>query len=133
MLSNLVNKQLDIRLFKLVKQHNGRYTRYADDMVFSWQTRSRPPSDFEFTVRRILREYGYRLHPRKGWAVWSRNDEPQVTGLVLTKRGEVDVPDSMREIMKELRRSDDENDLFRLAGYEGYRQMLQQSPYKRIL
>ncbi|MEM6529109.1 MAG: reverse transcriptase family protein, partial [Chloroflexota bacterium] len=125
MLSNLINRELDVRLHKLVTQSGGRYTRYADDLVFSWQTRPRPPTDFEFTVRRILREYGYTLHPRKGWAVWSRRDEPEFTGVVLTRGGGVDVPEPMRKRIRELERSDAESDRLQLAGYNGYRKMVQ--------
>lgn len=124
MLSNLVNKEMDIRLHKLIKQSSGTYTRYADDLVFSWRTRARPPSDFETMVRRILREYGYQLHPRKGWGVWSRADEPEVTGVILTRRGGVDVPPPMQQLMDELTRSDDDYDAFRLEGYEAYRRMV---------
>lgn len=126
-LSNLVNRELDARLHKLVTQSGGRYTRYADDMVFSWQTRSRPPTDFEFTVRRMLREYGYTLHPHKGWQVWSRRDEPEFTGVVLTRDGGVDVPEPMRKRIRELERSSDETDHLQLAGYNGYRQMVQRT------
>lgn len=127
MLSNLVNKELDTRLHNLVKQSGGCYTRYADDLVFSWRTRARPPSDFEQMVRRILREYGYRLHPRKGWGVWSRADEPEVTGVVLTRRGGVDIPRPMRRLMDELARSDDDADTLRLCGYEAYRRMVRRN------
>jgi RNA-directed DNA polymerase len=127
-LSNLVNRELDNRLNKLVTQSGGSYTRYADDMVFSWMNRHRPPSDFEFTVRRILREYGYRLNTQKGWQIWSRTDEPEITGLVLTKRGTVDIPDVMKQKMKQLAQSDDEYDTFVLSGYEGYRQMISRNP-----
>ena len=124
-LSNLVNDEMDSRLHKLASQSSGHYTRYADDIVFSWQTRSRPPTDFEFMVRRILREYGYRLNAQKGWTTYSRSDEPEITGTVLKRNGTVDIPDAMLDVMGALADSDDEYDQFRLAGYEGYRKMVQ--------
>lgn len=123
-LSNVVNRELDARLHRLATESGGHYTRYADDLVFSWQTRPRPPTDFAFVVRRTLREHGYRLHPRKGWGVFSRADEPEITGVVLTRDGGVDVPRAMRRLMDELARSDDLYDRARLAGYRGYRQMV---------
>ena len=55
----------------------GRYTRYCDDMVFSWRLESGPPSDFESGVRATLHEFGYTLHPEKGWRVHQRRDEPE--------------------------------------------------------
>lgn len=123
-LSNLVNKELDTRLHAIIGQSGGVYTRYADDLVFSWQGRSRPPTDFEQLIRRILREYGYTVHPKKGWNVWSREDEPEITGTVLLKNGSVDIPPTLRDHMKQLAQSRDPYDQFRLAGYEGYRQMI---------
>lgn len=123
-LSNLVNYELDAALDRRVKQSGGTYTRYADDMVFSWPDLAYPPADFEQTVRALLREVGYSLHPRKGWRVWVRRDEPQVTGVVLKCDGSVDIPDSMRRIMRELARSDNPDDRARLAGYQGYQSMI---------
>jgi RNA-directed DNA polymerase len=122
-LSNLVNHPLDARLTKLIRQSSGQYTRYADDMVFSWQTKSRPPTDFEPTVRRILREYGYHLHAQKGWQVWSRHDEAHITGVVVKRNGTVDVPDDMLAKMRALR-TGDAADALVLAGYEGYLRMI---------
>ncbi len=124
LLSNLVNYELDAALDRRVKQSGGTYTRYSDDMVFSWPDLASPPADFEQTVRALLREMGYALHPRKGWCVWVRRDEPQVTGVVLKRDGSVDIPDSIRRIMRELEYSADPADRARLAGYTGYELMI---------
>ena len=124
-LSNLVNHRLDTLLYQRTKRSGGTYTRYADDMVFSWPDGYSPPSDFEMSVRATIRQFEYTLHPRKGWHVWYRRDEPEVTGVILTKRGGVDVPDSMRAIMKTLKRTaKTEEQKRKLAGYEGYRKMI---------
>lgn len=124
-LSNLVNIELDKALARRAAESSGRYTRYADDLAFSWPDGFAPPSDLEHAVRGILRRYGYALHQRKGWQVWDRRDEPEVTGLVLTRRGGVDLPDSMKAIMRELKRSQAPEDRQRLVGYEGYRGMIE--------
>jgi hypothetical protein len=123
-LSNLVNVELDAALDRRVKSSGGKYTRYADDMVFSWPVGYGPPADFEHAVRGILREAGYVLHPQKGWNIWRRQEEPAVTGLTLTRRGGVEIPDSMRRIMTILSQSDEPQDVERLAGYHGYEQMV---------
>ncbi len=123
-LSNLVNAEMDAALDRRARQSGGTYTRYADDLVFSWPHGWEPPADFEQAVRAVLRESGYRLHPRKGWHVWRRREEPQITGIRLTRQGTVDIPDSMRRIMHALARSDDKHDQERLAGYIGYEQMI---------
>lgn len=126
LLSNLVNRDLDARLKRLAAESGGRYTRYADDLAFSWQMRGRPPSDLEASVRRVLRDAGYRLHPRKGWQVWSRGDEPEITGVVLTQDGRVDLPPALLATMRDLARQDPTDP--RLAGYDGYRQMVTRAP-----
>ena len=123
-LSNLINSDLDAALDRRVRQTGGTYTRYADDLVFSWPHGLEPPADFEQAVRAVLREYGYALHPRKGWHVWRRRDEPEITGVYLTRQGTVDIPDSMRRIMRVLAHSKDEGDQARLAGYQGYERMI---------
>jgi hypothetical protein len=123
-LSNLVNAEMDAALDRRARQSGGTYTRYADDLVFSWPHGWEPPADFEQAVRAVLREYGYRLHPRKGWHIWRRREEPEITGVHLTRQGTVDIPDSMRRIIRQLARSDDERDQERLAGYIGYEQMI---------
>lgn len=127
-LSNLVNAELDAALDRRVKQSGGLYTRYADDMVFSWPDGYAPPADFEQAVRAILHESGYQLHPRKGWHVWNRREEPKITGVVLTKRGQVELPESMRRLMRALSQSKDITDRARLAGYEGYEAMIKRAP-----
>jgi RNA-directed DNA polymerase len=124
MLSNLVNYEMDAALERCVRQSGGKYTRYADDLVFSWPEGNEPPADFEQVVRAILRASGYALHPRKGWRVWRRSEEPEVTGLVLRRRGGVDLPDSMRGVMRLLAASNDPGDQRRLAGYRGYESMV---------
>lgn len=124
-LSNLVNFEMDRQLSQLVLRYGGRYTRYCDDMVFSWHGNDRPPADIENTVRTIIHNYGYDLHPRKGWRVYTDRDEPEITGAVLNRRGTVSIPKHMEQLMRELRKSADPADLERLNGYEGYRQMVE--------
>jgi hypothetical protein len=122
-LSNLVNVGLDVRLAALAKQTGATYTRYADDLAFSWKMRPNPPADFERAVRRTLHDFGYRLHPRKGWQVWSRADEPQITGGVLKRNGTVDIAPELLQTMATLEAA---GDSARLMGYRGYRQMMTQ-------
>jgi hypothetical protein len=114
---------MDTALERCARQANGKYTRYADDLVFSWpEGANHPPissrSSAPFCASRLP------LHPRKGWRVWRRADEPEVTGLILRRRGEVDLPDSMRCVMKLLAASDDPGDQRRLTGYRGYESMI---------
>lgn len=130
-LSNLVNSEMDSSLERRLRASGGTYTRYGDDLAFSWPEYASPPADFEQAVRSILRQYGYRLHPAKGWHVWNRRDEPEITGLILKRSGGVDIPKSMQRIMHVLGRSSDPDDAQRLAGYRGYRSMVVHRPEKQ--
>src|SRR5262249_5437808 len=120
-LSNLVNRDLDERLLQRAMRTGGRYTRYCDDLAFSWRHGPAPPSDFEAGVRAVLAEFGYDLHPRKGWRVCHlARGEAEITGVILTRRGGVRLPEAMRRRMRRLAGSDDPADARRLEGYEAY-------------
>jgi hypothetical protein len=82
-------------------------------------------------VRAALHEFGYVLHPKKGWQIYDRRDEPEVTGAILTRSGGVRLPDRIRKVMRKLATSDDPHDAQRLGGYEGYEEMVTQSPNRR--
>lgn len=124
-LSNLINREMDEALGRITEASGGRYSRYADDMAFSWPDGLRPPSEFRRRVTAILRDSGYRLHPAKGWTLWRRRDEPEVTGLVLTQAGRVEVSPTIRAILREL---EDAPGTQLRAGYEGFRSMAETRP-----
>jgi RNA-directed DNA polymerase len=141
-LSNIVNVEMDERLLRRTLETGGCYTRYCDDLAFSWRRDAktgapgkRPgrsegrapwglPADFAAGVRSLLLEYGYELHPKKGWRVQYRADEPALVGVILTRRGRVRLPDDIRQKMRALARSNDPRDLQRLLGYQGYESMM---------
>jgi RNA-directed DNA polymerase len=83
-LSNLVNYLVDVKLTKLAARSRGRYTRYADDLTFSF------PKDYPRRMRaivqrtrRILKAQGYLLHRRKKFSIRRRHQQQVVTGLVV--------------------------------------------------
>ena len=127
-LSNFVNFELDARLERRAAAAGARYTRYCDDLAFSWPVGSCPLADFERGVRSALHEFGYALHPEKGWRVYQRSDEPEVTGAILTRTGRVRLPDRLLRAMRALARSADPRDLQRLEGYQGYAAMMTKRP-----
>lgn len=127
-LSNFVNRDLDERLARRAAAAGAVYSRYCDDMVFSWRSGLGPPSDFENGVRGVLHEFGYVLHPKKGWQVHHRRDEPEITGLVLTRWGGVRVSDEVRQVMDALLWSQNSRDFQRLTGYRGYEAMVSKRP-----
>jgi RNA-directed DNA polymerase len=127
-LSNLVNVEMDGRLARRAAAVRARYTRYCDDLAFSWETDLGPTSDFEAAVRGILTEFGYAPHPTKGWRIYQRYDEPEVTGLVLTETGGVRLPDRLGRVMWNLGEGKRPSDDARLNGYRGYSVMVSRRP-----
>jgi retron-type reverse transcriptase len=85
-LSNLVNYILDVRLTRLARRWKGQYTRYADDITFSF------PKDYPRHVRgviqktrRILKGLGYTLNHSK-IRILRAHQRQTVTGLVVNDR-----------------------------------------------
>jgi hypothetical protein len=126
-LSNLVNAGLDERLLRLCRRSGAAYTRYGDDLTFSWAS-GRMPGDFRPAVEDLLARAGYEVQPRKGWRVAPIAARPRVTGLVLCGGGRLGVPWPLRWRMWCLRWRSwwtaDEGTRARLRGYEGYVRML---------
>ncbi len=86
-LSNLVNYGLDARLSGLARKSGARYSRYADDMIFSFaQDDRRFIRGVIRRVRRILNENGYRMHGRSKLRVLRRHQRQTVTGLVVNDK-----------------------------------------------
>jgi hypothetical protein len=97
-LSNLVNYRLDARLAGLAESRLGLpnvyetpavpitavYTRYADDLTFSFDTDShdRVNSTLRY-AKWIVEDEGYRLHTKKKLRIMRRHDRHLVTGLVV--------------------------------------------------
>ncbi|AMV39346.1 reverse transcriptase family protein [Planctomyces sp. SH-PL62] len=90
-LSNLVNVRLDEKLRRLAARSRGIYTRYADDLTFSWVDGGMP-GGFQRAVENVLEREGYEIQPRKVWRVSRARDRPRVTGLVIAGDGRVRVP-----------------------------------------
>lgn len=86
-LSNLVNHGLDAGLAKLAEQSGAMYTRYADDITFSFQRDDRVSNRMLLTLtRQILRDYGYRLHIGRKRRIMRRHQRQEVTGLVVNQK-----------------------------------------------
>jgi len=143
-LCNLVNHRLDARLTGLAKRRRlwnfrtgqgaetrevgATYTRYADDMTFSFPTDT--PGDIRYVIRvtrLIVGREGYELHLHKKLQIRRRHDLQQVTGLVVNKR--VNLPRATRRWLRAV-----EHRLVvhgrstltpeQLAGWRAYREMV---------
>ncbi len=98
-LSNLVNHRMDARLYHLTDKKGGAYTRYADDMTFSFMTDDPDPvNSLIGMVRKIVKEEGYDIHEHKKLQVRRRHDCQKVTGLVVNER--VNLPRKTRRWLR---------------------------------
>lgn len=95
-LSNLICRKLDSRLFQWARTNGYTYTRYADDLTFSTNQESFPTEDQVF-IKEIVGDEGFRVHPKKERLMPSYGRQ-SVTGLVVNEK--VNVP---REFISGLR------------------------------
>lgn len=103
-LSNLICLGLDAELEKIADKKGWTYTRYIDDMVFSWKKRFKQNHIDELC--KIIQAADFEVNPSK--IKCSRvKDEPVITGLIL----KAEKPDVSTEFIHEL-----ENDI---AIYQG--------------
>jgi len=85
-LSNLVNRRLDARLSGYADRNGARYSRYADDLTFSFaEDDPAGVRTFIAMARLIVQDEGYRVHRRKKFYVRRRHQQQRVTGLVVNE------------------------------------------------
>lgn len=95
-LSNLICEQLDDELDKYCKQFNITYTRYADDMSFSFNFNKLPIIQVK-TIIFIIEQNNFKINKKK-YRYYYRNARQLVTGLVVNEKVNV-----KREYYKRLR------------------------------
>lgn len=81
-LSNLCCLFFDYQLERLCEQHNAIYTRYADDLTFSFAREPKP--DFLQSVQTTVLRFGFQINDSKV-RLQKRLEQPEITGLVLGK------------------------------------------------
>lgn len=83
-LANLVNIELDARLSAAAEQLGALYSRYADDLVFSFAEDAPRAARALITLTRlIIAEEGYALNRAKGPRVLRAHQRQTITGLVV--------------------------------------------------
>lgn len=82
-ISNLVCRRFDARLAGLAERVGGVYTRYADDLTFSFdEAPSGGFGRFRWWVDEIVHQEGFQLNHRK-FRILRRTQRQKVTGLVV--------------------------------------------------
>ncbi len=96
-IANLVARRLDARLTGLAKKWNGAYTRYADDLTFSFDVRPRDVGRFLWWANSICQHEGFIENASKR-RVMRATGRQQVTGLVVNEK--VSLPRRQRREFK---------------------------------
>jgi len=102
-ITNALCMRLDCRLSGLARKLGARYTRYADDLTFSWHGNT--PSDIGGLLRAvsmIVHAEGFTIHANKT-RVMRKGARQKVTGLIVNEaagRPEARVP---RKTLRDLR------------------------------
>lgn len=101
-LSNLVNHRLDARLAGLARLVGAVYSRYADDITFSFEVESREaiPTVLRLT-KKIVADEGYRLHMKKKLHIRRQHQQQRVTGLVVNEK--IALPRETRRRLRAIR------------------------------
>lgn len=84
-ITNALSLKLDCRLAGLARKLGFRYTRYADDLTFSWhQDDDAPVGRLIRAVQRITGEEGFTVHEKKT-RIMRAGRRQKVTGLVINR------------------------------------------------
>lgn len=84
-LANLVCRRLDSRLLALTKKFGGVYSRYADDLSFSFKEAPEKLGRFVWWVNAICQQEGFAENEPKR-RVMRQSNQLRVTGLVVNQK-----------------------------------------------
>lgn len=85
-LANLAAYSLDCRLQGLAQKFHAKYSRYADDLVFSGDLQfAKRLSDFRLRCLAVVHNEGFEIRRRKTRVMYS-HEQQTVTGVVVNRR-----------------------------------------------
>jgi hypothetical protein len=102
-LANACFLEVDKAMAHMATLHGARYTRYADDLLFSWETDS--PNEMNHIMRSsgaILKRSGFSLNRTKTRVMWPAK-KAIVCGVVIHPDGTLDVPSATKRTIRVLR------------------------------
>jgi hypothetical protein len=94
-IANRILYRLDRSLARL--KGGVKYTRYADDMIFSSRKRRRIPEDFLRAATDLIREAGFRVNDKKTYFMSGRR---QITGIILYGKGKLSTGTTYKKRLK---------------------------------
>lgn len=94
-ITNLVCRRLDARLSALAKKMGGTYTRYADDLTFSFPAEPERIGRFLWWVDQIALQEGFVENTKKR-RVLRRSSQQRVTGVVVNEHPAIPRKDRRR-------------------------------------
>jgi hypothetical protein len=128
-LTNALCLSLDRRITGMTSKAGIRYTRYADDLTFSYPERRKKTPEISRLiggVKRILGEEGFQVNVKKTHVI-RQNSTQEVTGLVVNGKG---MPRVNRQLKRQMRAAlynlqqgkalPEGESLSRLQGYAAY-------------
>jgi retron-type reverse transcriptase len=126
-LSNLCNQLLDIQLEGLAKRNKGKYTRYSDDLTFSFSKPYGHQGDLLHRINQILSGEGYEIQKKKKIRVQRSHQRQTTTGLIVNEK--VNLPRETRRRIRAMRHhlangTLSEKDKQSLIGYENLLKMV---------
>ncbi|MFA6249892.1 MAG: retron St85 family RNA-directed DNA polymerase [Candidatus Shapirobacteria bacterium] len=126
-LSNLVNYKMDQRMTRLALKYEGSYSRYADDLTFSFKVFGRKQRVVLKKIAAIIKDEGFEIQKKKKVRIQRQHQKQTVTGLVVNKK--VNLDRKLRRIIRamEFQKRNGElakNKINRLLGYQSLAQMV---------
>ena len=94
-LANLVCRRLDARLEGVARRFGATYTRYADDLTFSFEAVPAALGRFLWWVDQVTQQEGFALNARKR-RILRPHQQQRVTGVVVNERPAVPRSDRRR-------------------------------------
>jgi retron-type reverse transcriptase len=126
-LSNLCNLLLDARLEEMTRRNKGQYTRYSDDLTFSFSNPYIHKRGILKQIHQILASEGYEIQKKKRIRVQRSHQRQTTTGLIVNDK--VNLPKEIRKRIRAMRHhlskgTLSQGDIRRLAGYESLLKMV---------
>lgn len=92
-ITNLICRRLDARLSALAKKAGATYTRYADDLTFSFASEPDKVGRFLWWVDQICQQEGFTENTKKR-RIFRKSSQQRVTGIVVNEH--LSVPRKLR-------------------------------------